>query len=62
MEQEILETGRFDSVHVPVRSFIVFREIPMCSLLWVDSRLLLEYARVSSLDRDALTYKEDDLE
>jgi hypothetical protein len=28
-------------------------------MVMVGSRLFLEYARVSSLDRDAMTYKEE---
>jgi len=57
MESNILEAGRSDSIHIPV-GFLSFSLRRQTSLR-VDSSLFLEYARVSSLDRDAMTYKED---
>jgi len=57
MEQNILEAGRPDRIRVPV-SFST-RHLRSHDDRRIGSRLFLEYARVTSLDRDAMTYKDD---
>jgi hypothetical protein len=55
MEQILLEEGRHDLVFLPV-SCLYLEYVGMC-LLSTFGRLLLEYSRIMSVDREAMSYE-----
>ena len=59
MGGEVLEEGGFDGVHVSVRLFfhlvLVFPSSSRADLIFDGHRLMLEYARVMSPDREAMS-------
>ncbi len=59
VEQGVLAQGGYDCVFFPVRLLLLFLFLRMRGADSVDSlvRLLLEYARLMSMDREAMSYQ-----
>ena len=55
MEQDVLETRRFGCLFFPVRE--LFINAPYSVHDFITLRLLLEYSRLMSLDREGMTYR-----